>query len=136
MSTTNSYKRCKSFRTTTRLHKACKVNVRVKVPTQGLVPRTLFGLYDYGVGEKKTKKEHPRLSQLWQLPPPATYTKVRNFGNFSRLLEKKRRRRSKIGFYFLTYVWSRRRLSSIKMINGVEEVLIPLFTVFTYEHLF
>jgi len=56
MSTTNSYKRCKSFRTTTRLHKACKVNVRVKVPTQGLVPRTLFGLYDYGVGEKKTKK--------------------------------------------------------------------------------
>ena len=32
------------------------MNVRVKVPTQGLVPRTLFGLYDYGVGEKKIKK--------------------------------------------------------------------------------
>ena len=32
------------------------MNVRVKVPTQGLVPQTLFGLYDYVVGEKKTKK--------------------------------------------------------------------------------
>ena len=37
-----------------------------------------------------------------QHPPPATYTKVRNFGNFSRLLEKKRRGRLKIGFYFFT----------------------------------
>ena len=69
-------------------------------------------------------------------PPPAIYTKVRNFGNFSRLLEKKRRRRSKIGFYFLTYVWSRRRLSLIKMIHGVKEVLILLFTAFRYEYLF
>ena len=28
----------------------------------------------------------------------------------------------KIGFYFFTYEWSRRRLSLIKMIHGVEEV--------------
>ena len=57
---TNSYNKRKlfgkPFRTTTRLRKACKMNVRVKVPTQGLVPQTLFGLYDYVVGEKKTKK--------------------------------------------------------------------------------
>ena len=33
-----------------------------------------------------------------QHPPPATYTKVRNFGNFSRLLEK---RRQKNRFLFL-----------------------------------
>ena len=68
-------------------------------------------------------------------PPPATYTNVRNFGNFSRLREK-RRRQLKIGFYFFTYEWSRRRLSLIKMINGVEEVLILLFTAFGYEYLF
>jgi len=30
MSTTNSYNRCKSIRTTTRLYKACKMNVREK----------------------------------------------------------------------------------------------------------
>ena len=42
----------------------------------------------------------------------------------------------KIGFYFFTYEWSRRRLSLIKMINGVEEVLILLFTAFEYEYLF
>ena len=40
------------------------------------------------------------------------------------------------GFYFFTYEWSRRRLSLIKMINGVEEVLILLFTAFRYEYLF
>ena len=39
-------------------------------------------------------------------------------------------------FYFFTYEWSRRRLSLIKMINGVEEVLILLFTAFGYENLF
>ena len=71
-----------------------------------------------------------------QHPPPATYTKVRNFGNFSRLLEKKRRRRLKIGFYFFTYEWSRRRLLLIKMIKGLEEVLILLFTAFGYEYFF
>jgi hypothetical protein len=42
----------------------------------------------------------------------------------------------KIGFYFFTYEWSRRRLSLIKMIHGVEEVLILLFTAFRYEYLF
>ena len=33
---------------------------------------------------------------------------------------------SKIGFYFFTYEWSRRRLSLIKMTNGVEEVFVLL----------
>ena len=42
----------------------------------------------------------------------------------------------KIGFYFFTYEWSRRRLSLIKMINGVEEALVLLFTAFRYEYLF
>ena len=42
----------------------------------------------------------------------------------------------KIGFYFLTYEWSRRRLSLIKMINGAEVALILLFTAFRYEYLF
>ena len=62
------------------------------------------------------------------------FSKVRNFGNFSRLLEKNDD--EKIGFYFFTYEWSRRRLSLIKMINGVEEALILLFTAFRYEYLF
>ena len=84
----------------------------------------------------RAERTPPTLANFQNRPYPATYTKVRNFGNFSRLLEKKRRRRSKIGFYFLTYVWSRRRLSSIKMINGVEEVLILLFAAFGYEYLF
>ena len=84
----------------------------------------------------RAERTPPTLANFQNRPYPATYTKVRNFGNFSRLLEKKRRRTIKIGFYFFTYEWSRRRLSLIKMINGVEEVLIPLFTVFTYEHLF
>ena len=35
-----------------------------------------------------------------------------------------------IGFYFFTYECCRRRLPLIKMINGVEEVLILLFTAF------
>ena len=42
----------------------------------------------------------------------------------------------KIGFYFFTYECCRRRLPLIKMINGVEEVLILLFTAFGYEYLF
>ena len=42
----------------------------------------------------------------------------------------------KIGFYFFTYEWGRRRLLLIKMINGVDEVLMLLFTAFGYEYLF
>ena len=42
----------------------------------------------------------------------------------------------KIGFYFFTYECCRRRLSLIKMINGVEEALILLFAAFRYEYLF
>jgi len=67
-------------------------------------------------------------------PPPATYTKVRNFGNLRDYWKKTTT--EKIGFYFFTYEWSRRRLSLIKMINGVEEASIPLFTAFEYEYLF
>ena len=85
---------------------------------------------------RRTKPPHVRQTNLRdKSPPPATYTNVRNFGNFSRLREK-RRRQLKIGFYFFTYEWSRRRLSLIKMINGVEEVLILLFAAFRYEYLF
>ena len=40
MSMTNFSNKRKPFRTTTRPRKACKMNVRVKLPTQGLVPRT------------------------------------------------------------------------------------------------
>ena len=87
-----------------------------------------------------TPRTHPlhEVNELMRQthPPPATYTNVRNFRNFSRLLKKKRRRRLKIGFYFFTYEWSRRRLSLIKMIHGVEEALVLLFTAFRYEYLF
>ena len=40
MSMTNFSNKRKPFRTTTRPREACKLNVRVKVPTQGVVPRT------------------------------------------------------------------------------------------------
>ena len=56
--------------------------------TTSLTPRTRF-LHELNELKRQTN------------PPPANYTKVRNFGNFSRLLEK--RRRSKFGFYFFTY---------------------------------
>jgi len=75
---------------------------------------------------------------LLRSPPPtsANFRNVRDLsGNFSRLLEKKTTTK-KIGFYFFTYEWSRRRFSLIKMINGVEEVLILLFAAFRYEYLF
>ena len=65
---------------------------------------------------------------------PVMHLNSRPFGNFLRLRGK--RRRTKIGFYFFTYEWSRRRLPLIKMIHGVEEVLILLFTAFGYEYLF
>jgi len=44
--------------------------------------------------------------------------------------------RLKSGFYFFTYECCRRRLPLIKMIHGVEEVLILLFAAFGYEYLF
>ena len=105
MSMTNSYNRCKSFRTTTLPRKACKLNVRVKVPTQGVVPRTSFGWYDYGIGEKKVQNEHPRLPQLWQYPNSATLVTSATSGTSRDFWKKKRRRRSKIGFYFFTFGW-------------------------------
>jgi len=48
----------------------------------------------------------------------------------------KKKRRLKPVFYFFTYECYRRRLSLIKIINGVDEVLILLFTAFGYENLF
>ena len=41
----------------------------------------------------------------------------------------------KIGFYFLTYELNQRRIPLVKMVNGVEEVLILLFVAFEYEYL-
>jgi len=44
---------------------------------------------------RRTKPPHVRQTNLRdKSPPPATYTKVRNFGNFSRLREKRRRKKS------------------------------------------
>ena len=42
----------------------------------------------------------------------------------------------KIGFYFFTYECCLRQFPLIKMVNGVEKVLILLFTAFGYEYLF
>ena len=39
-------------------------------------------------------------------------------------------------YFFFTYARCRRRLPSIKMINGAEELLILLSTAFGYEYLF
>ena len=49
--------------------------------TTSLTPRTRF-LHELNELKRQTN------------PPPANYTKVRNFGNFSRLLEKRRRKKS------------------------------------------
>ena len=40
MSMTNFSNKRKPFRSTTRPREACKLNVRVKLPTQGVLPRT------------------------------------------------------------------------------------------------
>ena len=65
-------------------------------------------------------------------PPPQTSATFRElFATFGKTTTT-----IKIGFYFFTYEWSRRRLPLIKMINGVEEVLILLLTAFRYEYLF
>ena len=65
-------------------------------------------------------------------PPPQTSATFRElFATFGKTTTT-----IKIGFYFFTYEWSRRRLSLIKMIRGVEEVLILLFAAFRYEYLF
>jgi len=65
-------------------------------------------------------------------PPPQTSATFRElFATFGKTTTT-----IKIGFYFFTYEWSRRRLPLIKMINGVEEALILLFTAFRYAYLF
>ena len=71
----------------------------------------------------------------WEASPhPQLILRSATSGTFREFWQK--RRRKKIGFYFLTYEWSRRRLSLIKMINGAEVALILLFTAFRYEYLF
>ena len=76
------------------------------------------------------------LHELTQ-PPPSTSAYYRNvlfdFGKNRRLLEKWR---SKIGFYFFTYEWSRRRLPSIKTNNEGEEVFALLFSALDDDYLF
>ena len=51
----------------------------------------------------------------------------------TRLLEKNE---STICFLFVSYECCQRQVSLIKMIDGVDEVLILLFTAFVYEYLF
>merc|ERR1711965_1006942 len=85
-------------------------------------------------------REHipfPKLTILRDKRPPHPQLILRSAtsGTF-RDFWKKTTTTKKIGFYFFTYEWSRRRLSLITMIHGVEEVLILLFTAFGYEYLF
>ena len=57
-------------------------------------------------------------------------TPRKNFRDF------REKRRSKIGFYFFTYEWSRRRLPSIKTNNEGEEVFVLPFSALDDEYLF
>ena len=70
-----------------------------------------------------------------------TYTLVRIVNKYLRWLKAVKfdfwkNGTKKIGFYFFTYECCRRRLPLVKMVNGVEEVLILLFVAFEYEYLF
>ena len=76
-------------------------------------------IYD-GNGDNLTRSPQP--------PPQTSATFPELFATF-----RKTTTTIKIGFYFFTYEWSRRRLPLIKMINGIEEALILLFTAFGYE---
>ena len=82
------------------------------------------------------------LYKIYELPqicqsPISSATKhhqnSRNFWGKTRTLLKND---PKTDFNFLSYKCKRRRLSLIKMIHGVEKVLIPLFPAFGYENLF
>ena len=70
-----------------------------------------------------------------------TYTLVRIVNKYLRCLKAVKldfgkTTTEKIGFYFLTYELNQRRIPLVKMVNGVEEVLILLFVAFEYEYLF
>ena len=75
----------------------------------------------------------PRCLIIAHLPHPQTTLRSVTSGTSA---TSRKTTTKKIGFYFFTYEWSRRRLSLIKMINGVEEALILLFAAFRYEYLF
>ena len=70
--------------------------------------------------------------------PPTSSTTVTSVtsGTFRNFSGKTTTIKIKIGFYFFTYECCRRRLSLIKMIDGVDKALILLFTAFRYECLF
>ncbi|CAL6295856.1 unnamed protein product [Bathycoccus prasinos] len=80
---------------------------------------TIILIYD-GNGDNLTRSPQP--------PPQTSATFRELFATFGKTTTT-----IKIGFYFFTYEWSRRRLPLIKMINGIEEALILLFTAFGYE---
>ena len=91
-------------------------------PATSLTPRT-YPLHEVN---ELTRQTIP--------PTPQTILTSATSGTFRDFWKKTTTK--KIGFYFFTYEWSRRRLSLIKMINGVEEALILLFAAFKYENLF
>ena len=85
-------------------------------------------------------REHASFTNLTNLrdkrtQPPQTILRSATSGTI-RDYWKKTTTTIKIGFYFFTYECCRRRLPLIKMIHGVEEVVVLLFTAFRYEYLF
>ena len=97
-------------------------------------------------GALESKRKHPRprklsrstntpnsrkLSQPPQLPQ--TILRSATSGTFRDFWKNDDK---KIGFYFLTYEWSRRRLSLIKTNNEGEEVFALPFSALDYEYLF
>ena len=79
-------------------------------------------IYD-GNGDNLTRSPQP--------PPQTSATFPELFATFGKTTTT-----IKIGFYFFTYEWSRRRLPLIKMINEGEEVFVLLFSALDYEYLF
>ena len=99
-------------------------------PATSLTPRTRF-LHELDELTRRTTLP-PHLQTILRSATSGTF---RDFWKNEQRI-KIGRRTIKIGFYFFTYECCRRRLSLIKMIHGVEEVLILLFTAFRYEYLF
>ena len=69
-------------------------------------------------------------------PTSASYRNVRDFGKLPNDFWKNDDATTKSGFYFFTYECSWRQFPSVEIINGMEEVLILLFTAFGCEYLF
>ena len=80
----------------------------------------------------RDRQSHLSLPQ--RTPNSANYRNFCNFGKNNELCGKNAIENG--SFFFFTYERCRRRLSSIKMINGAEELLILLSTAFGYEYLF